>query len=355
MEKLITEKYGFYISLGFFFILLLLSFIIIKPLLLAILFGALLAYVSYPVKKAVSEKIKNETISSLVVCFLFFLILIIPAVFLAKALMQESYVLYLLIKQKSAVGLFQSCGNAFCSAVKNFARNEFVHSQVKTVVESATNWIISKGSSFLVSLPRILLNLFIIFFAMFYFLKDGRKLLASIEKYSIINQKKYSYLLTRLKEILHGLIYGYILMAAVQGALGALGFYLFGVSSPLLWGIVMAFLALIPVLGTGLVWVPASAILFLEGLFQDSTMMMLKGAGLFVYSLIFVSSLDNILRPKLMGGKAKVHTGIIMGGLFGGILVLGPLGIIIGPLVLALTIEIINVYLLKEEKREEDG
>ena len=107
----------------------------------------------------------------------------------------------------------------------------------------------------------------------------------------------------------------------------------------------MAFFALIPAVGTGIIWVPASLFIFLDGIFQNSTLLILKGIGLFTYSFIFVSSIDNVLRPKIISEKTKVHTAIIMIGIFGGILLLGPLGVVLGPLILSLTIEAIKMYL----------
>jgi len=126
--------------------------------------------------------------------------------------------------------------------------------------------------------------------------------------------------------------------------LGALGFFIFGISSPILWGVIMALLALIPVVGTGLVWIPASAILVLDGMFQNSNSLIFKGVALFVYCLIFVGSLDNIIRPKLMSGRAKIHPVFILLGSLGGLFLFGPLGIIFGPLVLSLVVVLVELY-----------
>ena len=131
----------------------------------------------------------------------------------------------------------------------------------------------------------------------------------------------------------------------MQGALGAIGFLIFGISSPLFWGMMMAFLALIPYLGTGFIWGPAAIIIFLEGVFQDSNILMYKGVALFLYGLFIVGGLDNLIRPKFIGAKAKIHPALIMIGIFGGIFLVGPIGVIIGPLVLSLTAIFIEEYL----------
>ena len=179
---------------------------------------------------------------------------------------------------------------------------------------------------------------------MFYFLKDGKQLFHKIVPYLGTEKVQYTHILTRLKEIINGVVYGYLLVALIQGALGALGFFIFGISSPLLWGLVMAILSLIPFVGTGVVWVPASVFILLDGMFSDSNWLIFKGIALFIYGLVFIASSDNILRPKLMGDKAKIHPAIVMLGIFGGVFVLGPLGVILGPLILSLTFVVVKTF-----------
>lgn len=220
--------------------------------------------------------------------------------------------------------------------------------QLQEGLKLITNFIIQKGSAIIISVPKVLLNLFVVFFTLFFFLKDGRSFMSRLAHFLSMKEKKYLFIVSRLKEIVHGLIYGYLLVAVIQGILGGLGFLIFGVQSPLFWGVVMAFLALIPSLGTGLIWFPASLILFLNGIFQNSTGLMVRGILLFVYSLVIVSGIDNILKPKLVGGKAKIHPGIIMVGIFGGILVFGAWGVFLGPLILSLTTVFIDVFMVQK-------
>jgi len=135
-----------------------------------------------------------------------------------------------------------------------------------------------------------------------------------------------------------------LLIALIQGALGALGFFLFGISSPLFWGLLMGILSLLPMVGTGLIWVPAALILLLNGIFQDSYSLIFKGIGLFLYGLLIVSSLDNILRPKLISEKVKIHSAVILLGILGGVYLFGPLGVIVGPLIFSMTLVLLKAY-----------
>ncbi len=326
--------------------LILLSFFVIKPIILAIILGALLASALYPLQEFFSRKI-NKNLSAFLVCIVVLIILVVPGFFIMEALVKEAYVLFISVKQKLAIGLFQSCKNNFCITLKEFGQMPEVNMQIKEIIKFVTNWIIQKGSDVVIALPKTMLNLFVMLFSMFYFLRDGKVFVEKIHDVIGMSREKYNHILKRLKEIFQGVLYGYLLVALIQGAVGALGFFLIGITSPLFWGIVMAFLALIPSLGTGLIWAPAAIIMFLDGVFQDSNVLIFKGIGLFLYGLLIISSIDNILRPKLVSEKAKVHPGIILTGILGGVLTMGMLGVFIGPIILSLTVVFVESYFEK--------
>jgi predicted PurR-regulated permease PerM len=337
-------NYKSYIHIAFFSILVVLSFFVVRPFLPALFLGALMAYLSYPLYRWLRGKLNNSTIVALIVCFGIILIILIPSIFFIKSLVQESYVIYILAKQKLAVGFFRGCENYFCNTLQGFGQDPLIGSRIQEIIQAGTNLIIKKGSDFLISLPKAIMNVFVIFFTMFYFLKDGKSFLTWFGEFMGEQKSKYALILKRLDEITHGVVFGYLFVSLIQGAVGALGFFVFGIPSPLFWGVVMAFLALVPYLGTGFIWAPAALILLLNGVFQDSTMGIVKGVGLFLYGLVVISGIDNILRPKLMSNKAKIHPAIILIGILGGIFFFGPLGVLVGPLVLSMTVVFIRVY-----------
>jgi predicted PurR-regulated permease PerM len=326
-------------------LLIVFSFFIVKPFLLAIFLGAIFAYSFYPLYKWGKKRVGNDTLRAFLICSIILILIVIPAIFFVKTLIQESYSLYILGKQKISIGLFKQCNNYFCNMLKDLSENPQIRYHFEASLKLITNSIIKKGSDILVSIPKVLLNLFIMFFTLFYFLKDGAVFVKKIGSYLSMQKKKYAIVMGRLEEIVHAIVYGYASISLIQGGLGALGFFIFGVSSPLFWGMLMAFLSLVPYLGTGLVWGPAAIIMFLDGIFQDSNILMYKGIGLFFYGLIFVGGIDNLIRPKIIGAKAKIHPALIMIGIFGGIFLMGPIGVIAGPLILSLTAMIIETYL----------
>jgi predicted PurR-regulated permease PerM len=341
------QKYREFAPLALFLILAVVSFLIIKPFLGSIFIGGILAYIFYFAYRWLSQKMPGKTLPALLICIFVLLLILIPGVYFIKALVQESYSLYVIAKQRLSIGIFNNCDNGICSTIRNYIQDPKIAFQIQEGVTLVTNLVVKKGSNFLLSLPRIILNFFVIFFTMFYFLKDGPRLIRLSNKIFGMDEHRHTFIVRRLRQVLHGTIHGYLIVAIIQGILGGLGFWLFGVPSPIFWGFIMSFLAIIPFLGTGLIWAPASLFMILDGVFQDSTSTIIKGVGLLAYGLIIVSSSDNILRPKLMGDKAKVHPGIILLGTLGGVFFFGIIGVIAGPLILSFTSILIDSYLFR--------
>ena len=341
-------SYKSYVPVVLFILLLVLSFFIVKPFLEALLIAALLAYIFYPLQKKAGKIIHSETISAILITIFVFLLIVIPSVFLIKTAVEQSYTMIGVIGERLDSGILNNCQYKICDALRGLSQNALVISTVEGGIKNLTAKLIQQGSSFLFSIPHILLNLFIMLFVFFYFLKEGEFFLEKLKNYLSVREKDYTLILSRLKEITHGVVFGYLLIALMQGALGALGFWIFGVSSPLFWGVIMAFLALVPYLGTGFIWVPASLFILFDGLSQNSSSLIFKAIGLAVYSFIIVSSLDNLIRPRLISDKAKIHPTVIMLGIFGGLALFGVLGVIIGPLVLSIAFMIIEIYVGKK-------
>ena len=341
-------KHREYLPLALFLAFAVLSFFIVKPLLLAVFIGAVLAYITMPMYNLVSPKFTSKTIPALIICLLVVVILVSAGFFFGKMLIEETYVIFIQVKQKLAVGLFQSCENSFCNMFKELGKNSFISGKVQQSISGLTTWIVNKISNLVISLPQATLNLFVVFFTMFYFLRDSDSIVRKLSNILSMGEKKYQQITGRLRDITKGVLYGYFLVAFIQGLAGGIGFFIFGISSPLFWGIMMGLLALIPYLGTGLVWGPAAVIIFLEGIFQDNNFLIVKGILLFIYGFFVIGMLDNFLKPKIMSTRAKIHPVIIMIGVFGGLIFFGPVGVLVGPLVLSLTMVFIEIYLIKE-------
>ena len=147
----------------------------------------------------------------------------------------------------------------------------------------------------------------------------------------------------RFNEVTYAVVYGNVVVAVIQGGLTALGFLMFSAPSPIIWGLVTIFTSLIPFLGAVVVWLPASIILVVSGYTSGDGLMILRGVGLFLFGIFFISSIDNILKPRLIGGRANLHPALVLVGVIGGISALGVIGLIIGPVLVALATTVISI------------
>jgi predicted PurR-regulated permease PerM len=139
-------------------------------------------------------------------------------------------------------------------------------------------------------------------------------------------------------------MYGSILIAVIQGALGALGFWIFGIESFFIWGMVMAIFALVPFVGTAIIWIPAALYLIAKGTTSGNMTLVWHGVGLLLYGVFIISSADNLLKPKLIGDRAGMHPVVVLLGVLGGLSLFGFAGFLIGPLILAAMTSFADIY-----------
>ena len=342
------EKYAF---LAIALILTVIAFLIIRPFVGAILGGVILAYVCYPIYKWIRNKIKRKTPAALITCLLLVIILLVPTTLILNTLTKEAYVGYLMSKQKVAAteAILGECDvtSTVCKLVQplnKFMQEPQVQYQIQSSIEKFTSYILDNISNIVLSIPKFLLSIFFMLFTMYYALKEGHHVTQLGQKLIPLKKSVKDKLYKKITKTTFAVVYGYIIVAIIQGALGALGFIMFGIPSPLSWGIVMGFLALFPIIGTPLVWVPAAIIKLMDGIINNEVGTIAAAIGLLLYGVFIVSSIDNILRPKIIGNHAKVHPWIILMGVLGGLLMFGFIGLIIGPLILTTFVILCELY-----------
>lgn len=136
------------------------------------------------------------------------------------------------------------------------------------------------------------------------------------------------------------------------GFVAIIGFYIFGFPFPIFWGVMVAFFSLIPPVGTAIIWVPASLYMVLTGYLTQDYITMAKGVGLFVYGVLIISTIDNILRIKIIQAKADVHPLIVIAGVIGGVNLFGIVGLFLGPILLSLLITYFETFRERFELNE---
>jgi len=189
-----------------------------------------------------------------------------------------------------------------------------------------------------VRVPNTIIGVVLALFISFFLFKDGKKLMNNVVEILPLDKKHSKNLIEKFGLVTYSVVYAHIIVAIAQGALGAIGFYIFGVESALFWGVVMAIFALIPLIGPAIIWVPAALFLLVNGILINSYGDIGMAIGLFLYGIFIISTSDNILRIKLIGGRGDVHPLTVLIGIIGGLSLFGLVGIFIGPIALSLLI-----------------
>jgi predicted PurR-regulated permease PerM len=323
-------------------ILLALAFLIIRPYLIPVLTSIILAYIFYPLYAWLNKKTKNKNLSAAIVSILIILLILIPVSLVILQISKEAQVSYILIKQKVVTGnIFDSAcksDSLYCStmrSLRSFMRRPTTQYYVDNGLKKVTVFIAESAFNFLVSLPKRILDIFITFFMIFFLLKDGKHIVKRIEHFSPIKKKNKEKVFNQLQEVTRAIIYGIFVISLLEGVLGAITFKLFGVSSPILWGIVMFLLAFLPMVGAGLIWIPAA----LFNLYNNEIW---SGIGIVIGGII-ISAIDIFLKPKVIGDKAQIHPVLVLLGVLGGLSLFSFTGVIIGPLILVLSITFIQI------------
>ena len=347
MDQKLYQKAFFSII---FLTLIAISFLIIKPFLTALLTGIVFSYIFYPLYKTILKRIPNKNASAFIASLLVILLITMPLFFVLNTISQEAYATYILSRQKSSnVQLLSSecqpADKSACKLMQYFAvkANEpQIKYYLDTAIKDVTVKITQNISSILISIPVFMIHMFIALFVMFFLFRDGKLLINKIERLMPLKDKHRKRVFEKLSEMTYAVIYGSIIIAIIQGALGGIGFFIFGLPTPLLWGMVMVFASFIPYVGSSIIWFPASLLLIFNG-YGDPTLV-IKGVFLMIYGVFVVGTMDNILKPKIIGDKSGLHPVLVLLGVVGGLQLLGFMGVIIGPILLALLVAFVNIY-----------
>jgi predicted PurR-regulated permease PerM len=183
---------------------------------------------------------------------------------------------------------------------------------------------------------RGLVELGLILLSAFYFFRDGETLLTWVQEVVPIPTERQRLVIRRFGEVVSGAVYGNTLVAGLEGAIAGIAFWVVGLPAALLWGSVMAILAYLPVLGATLVWVPAALYLFVQGAYLKAVVLCLAG--------LVIAVLDYVVRNIVVGGASKMHTLLAFFGVLGGIQLFGLVGIVAGPLVVAVAVTLLDSY-----------
>lgn len=340
-----------FLLVGYFLYLVFRSFFSI------LIWATVLTVVFYPLFKKILKWTRGRrAAAAFIACLLIVILIILPVTLLGVLVSQQSITLYHSL-QATTGGIggmggeasarlheFQSRNSVqwILTLLRSWLKAEDVDLQglIEQTVSAATSFVVEHAPSLLAGFGGLVYGFLMVFIAMFFLFRDGPTIMEFVRTSSPLPAVYETEIIQKFEDVSYATFYGSILTALVQGVAGALLFWTLGISSPLFWGALIAFVSLVPIVGASLVWVPMSIYLLLSG---QTT----RGVLLLVIGGLVVSSIDNVLKPAIIRGRTDMHPLLVFLSVLGGLEAFGFLGVLLGPLVVAIFLSFLNFYRLR--------
>jgi predicted PurR-regulated permease PerM len=313
-------------------ILLVLSFLILRPILLSIVFGFILAFIFYPIYQLLYKATKWPNFSATILTLLLILIILLPIWFFTPIFIDQAFKIYTSSQHLDYVTPLKTIfPSLFASEQFSAEVGGVLHSFVTKIANSLLNYL----SEFILNFPTLLLQSAVVLFAFFFALRDKDKILEYVKSLLPFTREVEEKIFRSSRDITASVLYGQVIVGIVQGIIIAIGFFLFGVPNAFLFSVLATVAAILPVIGPMLVWIPVLLYLLITG-------NAFAAIGILIFGLIS-SNIDSILRPLFISKMTRISSAIILIGMIGGLFMFGVLGLILGPLILAYLLIILEV------------
>jgi predicted PurR-regulated permease PerM len=313
-----------------------LSYIIALPFLASLVWALALAVLVFPVYREIRGYLKNDNVAAAFTTFAVAVLVVVPVIVVGRQVAREVWGNIEYVRNSFEGGEWRSrIGSLpYGERAIQLAEEEL---DLNGAVAQAANLLPGYISGFLSGSIWLVVQLLITFFALFFFLRDHKEFLEGVRRLVPLTEGETDSIFKRIVDTLHATVFGEILIALLQGILGGLMFWLLGLPAPVLWGFVIAVMAFMPVVGTWMIWFPAAVYLMIEGEW-------IRGIVLIVWGVFALMVLSTLLYPVLVGNRLRMHTLLVFIAIIGGILAFGTVGIILGPLIVALTVSLIDLW-----------
>jgi len=338
---------------------------IYAPFITVLIFAIFFATIFHPIFKRLRTLFAGSgRIASLLTCLFTLLVIAVPLslfvtllIFegidafnnIATKVQQEGYLQDVLAWKEGSFIYDQVQKIAPMISSDSFNMEEINFDFVGQISSAAQNMVqllrdqISNILGFVKNIIWFLVSFMIFFFSLYYFFKDGELIMKKVMDLSPLPQKHEKVIFKKFKEVSLAMLFGIFFTAVIQATLAGIGYAVVGLNNPIFWATATALFSLIPMVGTAMIWIPASLILMLSGNFVG-------GLGLFAWGILVVGTVDNLIRPYLIEGRAPVHPLLTFLSVFGGIMTFGLQGIIYGPIILNLLLAFLHIYELEYAK-----
>lgn len=306
------------------------------PFLGALAWALSLAILLAPLHARIEARLKYPSLGATVSVLTSALVIAAPAAFVVQRLVEEAARSAASIQARVTSDAIQRLLDAHPSIAP---LGEWIEQQIHlpAMTGNLATWLGNVGASFARGSVAEVIEIVLTFYLLFYFLRDRHAVGRLLNDWLPLTEAETKQLISRVADTVHATIYGTVAVAAVQGLLGGLMFWILGLPAPLLWGLVMGLLSIVPVLGAFVVWIPAAVFLALDGSWGKAVILTVWGA-------VVVGGIDNILRPMLVGHRLKLHTVPAFISMIGGLVLFGASGFILGPLTVTVTMLLLEIW-----------
>lgn len=327
-----------------------LCWLMLRPFVEVLAWAAVLVIVFHPVHKRLLKRTHRPSMSALLSCLLVIFTILLPLTLITIALVHElsgfgqnlqANVSSLLDPNSPVTGRFLRWLGQYID-LEQLRSQEFLVERLKGM----SGAIAGRTLGFVGGVVGAVVEIFFVIFTMYYLFRDGDRIVKALPDVLPLEREQSERIFSRTREVISASLYGVLVIAALQGTLGGLAFWVLGLPSPLVWGVLMTLLSMIPMAGAFIVWVPAAIFLAVSGFWVKALILTLWGT-------LVIGTVDNFLRPKLVGEKTKLHELFIFFSVIGGLQLFGVLGIVLGPVVLAITLALLDVFRQAEKSEEE--
>jgi predicted PurR-regulated permease PerM len=317
-----------------------LSWKVLEPFVEVLILGISLTVIFQPVHRWFLRKTKRPVTAAFLSTAFTLLVLVVPFTFVSLTMVREVPAAAREVQtaiQDIQVKWNAESGNWIADLRDRWQLNEVLTKEkLSEMSDSVSKFVVNNAFSVVGGIVGFIVSFVFLLFVLFFLFRDGQKLGEKTVAFIPLPREQTLKLFARMEEVLGGCVYGVLMVAAVQGTLGGITFWALGLQSPVTWGLVMTLLCTLPIVGAWLVWLPAAAYLAIHGDYTRAIILAIVGQ-------FVISSIDGLLRPILVGQRAKLHELVIFFSVLGGLKYFGLLGILLGPIVMSLAYGLITV------------
>lgn len=307
-----------------------------KPFLGALVWSTTLAVLFAPLDAVIGRRLKSRGLSALATVAVTAGIVVVPAILVVATLLNEAVRGATLL----APMLDTEHWTRFTGEHRWLAPAlQWIHDKIdfSDLIRTASSAVATWSGDIVRDSFSGMANLLLTFYFLFYLLRDREGIAEAMRLYLPLTDAELSEVGRRTTDTIFATVFGTVAVAALQGGLGGLMFWWLGLPAPVLWGVLMALLAIVPFLGAFVIWAPAAVFLALSGAYTSAVVLAIWGT-------VVVGLVDNVVYPILVGNKLRMHTMLSFIAVVGGLILLGTSGVVLGPLVLAVTLTLVQIW-----------